>query len=71
MLKRWYDWQKELKKDERRKMEDLHQQRVNQMIKSAEGSAGLLHMITKPAARRGGVKILGERRRGCQAIGPM
>ena len=34
------------KEDDRRKMEELHQQRVNQMIKSAEGSAGLLHKIT-------------------------
>ena len=39
-------------------MEELHQQRVNQMIKSAEGSAGLLHKITKPAAWRGGAQIL-------------
>ena len=28
------------------------------MIKSAEGSAGLLHKITKPAAWRGGAQIL-------------
>ena len=27
------------------------------MIKSAEGSAGLLHKITKPAAWRGGAQI--------------
>ena len=27
-----------------------HQQRVNQKIKSAEGSAGLLHKLTKPTA---------------------
>ena len=34
------------------------QQRVNQMIKSAEGGAGLLHKITKPAAWRRGAQIL-------------
>ena len=46
------------KKDEKRKMEELHQQRVNHMIKSAEGTAGLLHKITKPAAKRRGAQIL-------------
>ena len=39
-------------------MEELHQPKVSQMIKSAEGSAGLLHKITKPTARRGGAQIL-------------
>ena len=46
------------KEDEKRRMEEMHQQRVNQMIKSAEGSAGLLHKITKPTAWRGGAQIL-------------
>ena len=50
------------KEDEKRKMEELHQQMVNHMIKSAEGSAGLLHKFTKPTAWRGGVKELEERR---------
>ena len=45
------------KEDERRKMEEMHQERVNQMIRSAEGSAGLLHKITKPTAWRGGAQI--------------
>ena len=36
----------------------MHQHRVNQMIKSAEGSAGLLHKITKPTAWRGSTQIL-------------
>ena len=35
----------------------MHQLKVNQMIKSADGSAGLLHKITKPTAWRG-VQIL-------------
>ena len=57
-MQKWYDWLVEMKmKDERRKMEELHQQRVSQMIKSADGSAGLLHKITKPAAWRGGAQI--------------
>ena len=33
---KWYDWLEEMKKkDERKKMEELHQQRASQMIKSA------------------------------------
>ena len=39
-------------------MGELHQQSVSQMIKSAEGSAGLLHKITTPTAWRGGAQIL-------------
>ena len=39
-------------------MEELHHQKVTQMIKSAEGSAGLLHKITKAPAWRGGAQIL-------------
>ena len=39
-------------------MEALHQQRVSQMIKSAEGSAGRLQKITKPTEKRGGAQIL-------------
>ena len=42
------------------KMEELHQHKVAQMMKSAEGSAGLLHKITKPTAWRGGTQILKE-----------
>ena len=42
----------EKKEDGRRKMEELHQERVNQMIKSADGSAGLLHKFMKPTAWR-------------------
>ena len=34
------------------------QQKVAQMMKSAEGSAGLLHKITKPTAWREGAQIL-------------
>ena len=46
------------KKDEKEKMEEMHLKKVEQMIKSAEGNAGLLHKITKPTAWRGGAQIL-------------
>ena len=39
-------------------MEEMHQQKVEKMIKSAEGSAGLFHKITKPTMWRRGVQIL-------------
>ena len=45
---------------EKEKMEEKHQRKVEKMIKSAEGSAGLLHKITKPTMWRGGVQILKE-----------
>ena len=50
----------EKKEDEKRNMEEMHQQRVNQMIQSAEGSTGLQHKITKTTAWRGGAQILGK-----------
>ena len=39
-------------------MEEMHQQRVNWMIKSTEGSAGRMHKITKPTPWREGAQIL-------------
>ena len=36
------------KKDEIKNLEEVHQRKISQMIKSADGSAGLLHKITKP-----------------------
>ena len=58
-LQKWYEWLKKMKKeDDKRKMEELHQQKVTQMIKSAQGSAVLLHTITKLTAWRGGAQIL-------------
>ena len=36
----------------------MHQRKVEKMIKSAEGSAGHLHKISKPTMWRGGVQIL-------------
>ena len=41
-------------------MEEMHQRKVEKMIKGAEDSAGLLHNITKPTMWRGGVHILGK-----------
>ena len=46
------------KKDEKETMEEMHQQKMKQMIKSAKGSAGLLHQITKPTPCRRGAQIL-------------
>ena len=55
----WFSWLEDLKKqDEKEQMEKLHQQQASQMVESAEGSAGLLHKITKPTAWRGGAQIL-------------
>ena len=39
-------------------MDEMHQHKVAQLKKSAEGSAGLLHKITKPPPWRGGAQIL-------------
>ena len=48
-MQKCYDRLSEEKKnDERKKMDELHRLSVSQMIKSADGSAGLLHKITKP-----------------------
>ena len=46
------------KEDDKRRVEELHQRRVKQMIKSAEGSAGLQHKITMPTAWRRRAQIL-------------
>ena len=58
-MQKWYHWLEDMKKkDKEEKMEGLHQQKVTQMIESAEGSAGRLHKITTPTAWRGGTQIL-------------
>ena len=60
-MQKWYEWPGEMKKkDEIKLLEELHQRKVSQMIRSADGSAGHLHRITKPAAWRGGEQILKE-----------
>ena len=54
-MQKWYNWLEDMKKkDEKKKMEEMHQHKVEQVIKSAEGSAGLLHRITKPTPWRAG-----------------
>ena len=45
-------------RDDKGKMEELHHHKVAQMIKCAEGSAGLLHKMTKLPTWRGGTQIL-------------
>ena len=58
-MQKWYEWLEHMKKkDEKEQMEEMHQRKVENMIKSAAGSAGLLHKITKPTKWRGGVQIL-------------
>ena len=53
-MQKSYEWVEYMKrKDEKEKMEEMHQRKVEKMIKSAEGSAGLLHKITKPTMWRG------------------
>ena len=43
-MQKWYEWLNYMKKnDEKEKMEEIHQRKVEKMTKSAEGSAGLLH----------------------------
>ena len=45
-MQKWYKWLEEMKKkDEKENMEEMHQHKVAPMMKSAEGSAGLLHKI--------------------------
>ena len=64
IMQKWFQCLEEMKKrDEKENMEEMHQHKVAQMIKSAEGSAGLLYKITKPTAWRGGAQILKKRRR--------
>ena len=47
-MQKWYEWQEHMKKkDEKEKMEEMHQRKVQKMVKSAAGSPGLLHKITK------------------------
>ena len=47
-------------------MEEMRQRKVEKMIKSAEGSAGLLRKITKPTMWSGGVQILKEEEEGAR-----
>ena len=59
-MQKWHEWLKYMKKkdDEKKKMEEMHQQKVEQVIQSVEGSAGLLQKNTKATPWRGGALIL-------------
>ena len=58
-IQKGYEWLEHMKKkDEKGKMEEMHQRKVVKVFKSAEGSAGLLRKITKPTMWRGGVQML-------------
>ena len=59
------------KKYLKRKIDDLYQQSLNQMIKNAECSAGHLHKITKTSLGKEERTHLEERKRRCQAAGPL
>ena len=39
LCRKWYEWLEEMKRDETEKMEEMHQQKVAPMMKSADGSA--------------------------------
>ena len=55
------EWLLEMeKKDEVKEMEEEHHKLVSRMITSAEGGAGWLHRITKPAMWRGGIHSLSK-----------
>ena len=59
VMQKWYEWREYMKKkDEKKKMEEMHQRQVEQMMKSAAGSAGLLHKMSKPMLWRRGAQIL-------------
>ena len=48
-----------------------HVATVVSLVKSAEGSAGLLHKFTKPTGMERRSTDLEERRRGHQSVGPL
>ena len=47
-------------KNKKKRREEKHQNLVGRMMSSAEGGAGFLHRITKPAAWSGGLQVLEE-----------
>ena len=54
-VQKWYYWLEDVKKKD-----EMHQKKVEQQIKSAEGTAGLLHKITKSRSQHHGREGLGE-----------
>ena len=70
-MQKLYKWLEEMKKrGEKGKMEELHQHKVAQMIRSAEGSAGLLHKIPKPTPRVEGAQILKKEEEDARLLDP-
>ena len=62
IMQKWYKWLEETKKrDEKEKMEEMHQHKVAQMIKSAEGSAGLFAQNHEAHSMEGRSTDPGER----------
>ena len=71
-MQKWYEWLEDMKKkDEKEKMEEMHRKKVEQMIKSAEGSAGLFAQNHEANTHEERSTDLGERRRGCEIIRPL
>ena len=57
-MQKWYEWLNGMKKRMRKKRwRKCIRERVKHTIKSAEGSAGLLHKVTKPTSWRGGTQV--------------
>ena len=59
-VQQWYNWLDEKKKDEGNRRAEERQKLVSRMISIAEGRAGFLHRIKKPAAPTGGLEVLEE-----------
>ena len=71
-MQKWYEWLEYVKKkDEKKKVEEMHQQKVEQMIKSAEGSAGHLHRNHEANTMEGRSTDFGKGRGGCEVMRPL
>ena len=68
-VQKWHDWLQQMKKkDKGRKVEEEHRKYASQLIRSADGGAGLLHTVTKPTTWRGRVQILKEEEEDAQPL---
>ena len=71
-IQKWNIWLERMKKeDDKRKMEELHQQKVSQMIKSAEGWCCTPARDDEAHSMESRSTDPEERRRGRQAVGPL
>ena len=58
-MQKWCEWLEKMKKeDEKKKMEEMHQQKGDANDEDCGGKCGTLAQITKPTAWRGGAQIL-------------